>query len=400
MRKKLCWLSDSPLTCTGYGTITRNVLNGLSKNYDCIAYAHNYVGQPLPPGLTLADGTKLDFWLYGNGREQYNKDVLQARVQKHKPHYFGILLDTFMLYPWLLDLNFSPAKTFFYFPSDGGGGLPQGCDQILKYVTRAVAMSKFAQKQAKEVHGLDTHYIPHAIDTALYHPVGPEEKELIRQNMTVKTVAGTKVTGALAGRFVVGTVARNQGRKMLDRTVKAFAEFCKDKPEAVLYMHCDPFDGAAIFDIRFLISRHNLQNRVFFSDIRYFEGLDYKDMCKVYNAMDIFLLTTSGEGFGIPIIEALGCQIPVVATEYTTTKELLLDDGVCGLPVPAIAEITGSWVVERAIMNIKACVAALNKLYKEPETREHLGKTGRNKVLRNYSWEIVVPMWEKFLREL
>ncbi len=50
--------------------------------------------------------------------------------------------------------------------------------------------------------------------------------------------------------------------------------------------------------------------------------------------MDIFLLTTSGEGFGIPTIEALACEVPCVITDFTTTYELLMDDGQCGIPVP------------------------------------------------------------------
>ena len=31
-KKKIYWLSDSPTTCTGYATISSNVMNGLVEN--------------------------------------------------------------------------------------------------------------------------------------------------------------------------------------------------------------------------------------------------------------------------------------------------------------------------------------------------------------------------------
>jgi len=47
---------------------------------------------------------------------------------------FDILLDTFMLFPHLLNKDLSPAKTIFWYPSDGGAGMPKGCESILKKV--------------------------------------------------------------------------------------------------------------------------------------------------------------------------------------------------------------------------------------------------------------------------
>src|SRR3990167_11148459 len=105
--KRLLWLSDNPLTNTGYATISRNILNGLSNEYECHFMGHNYVGQILPPGITLQDGTRFNFYLHGAGREQYCKDLILPRIQKYQPSYFGILLDTFMLFPWIAEMNFS-----------------------------------------------------------------------------------------------------------------------------------------------------------------------------------------------------------------------------------------------------------------------------------------------------
>jgi len=80
---------------------------------------------------------------------------------------------------------------------------------------------------------------------------------------------------------------------MLDRTIKVMSEVAKHIPNAVLFMHTDPDDPAQVSNLRQLIARYNLENRVIFSGMRYFNGFDYRDMNKIYNIMDIFLLTTS-----------------------------------------------------------------------------------------------------------
>ena len=386
---KIYWLSDSPMTVTGFATISANIMNYLSEHgHECHAQAHNYVGQTLPPGTKFQDGRELKFTVHGTGKTPYSQDLLMPKIKELRPDVFGVLLDTFMLYPWCLQQDYAPAKTIFYFPSDGGGGLPIQCDNILRKFHYPVAMSKFAQQQALEVHGVKTDYIPHAVDEKNYFPLDEGERLKLKAKWN------------LQDKFVVGSVFRNQGRKMADRMIKAFAIFAKTHPDAILFMHTDPTDAAAVFDIRSLIARHKIQNRCVFSGMTFFKGIDYKDMNNIYNVMDVFFLSTSGEGFGVPTIEAAACGIPSVVTDYTTTKELLMDDGQCGIPVPICADITGSWTVERGIMDIDKAVEALTTLYDSKELREQYGKVGREKVLKNYTWDVVGKQWDDLIRRI
>jgi len=386
---KVMWLSDSPLTCTGYATISWNICNKLAEaGHEVFYLGHNYIGQTIPPGLKLADGTIYNFSIVGGSSRPYAQDLLAAYINKYKIDVFVILLDTFMTYPWILNIDFAPAKTIFYYPSDGGGGLPLGCENILKKVNCPVAMARFGQRQAKSIHNIDTKYIPHAVDIQNYYPLSKEEKEKCKAKF------------GLQGKFVVGAVQRNQGRKMPDRMIKSFSIFCKKYPDAVLFLHTDPQDIASPFDMIQLINRYKLNNRVIFSGMKFFNGFDYKKMNEVYNAMDVFLLTTSGEGFGVPIIEAAACGIPSVVTDYTTTHELLIEDGECGIPVKLASELTGSWNVERGIMNDDECAKALEKLYKNFKLREKLGKTGVKKINKLYTWEKVGKEWVDLMEEI
>lgn len=408
-KKTLLWMSDSFAFETGYANISRQICNRLvERGWEVHYLANGFVGQTLAPGTTFKDGTKCNFTVWGQGRAPYNQDVITHRIRETGAQVFVTLLDTFMVYPWFTGHDFSPAKTVFYFPSDGGGGMPTGCEQILSRMSAPVAMSKYAQKQCKDYYNLDTLYIPHACDPDVYYPLSTAQK------------AAAKARFGLQGKFVVGCVARNQPRKMMDRLFKAFALFCRDKPDTVLFLHTDPYDNAAVFDMMQLIRRHKLENRVCFSGMTFYKGFHYKEMNEVYNAMDVFFLSTSGEGWGVPTIEAMSAEIPVLITDYTTTQEIVKNHN-CGFGVNLVGTeeinwledsivnkdwlamngtITGSWVVERGIMDIKDAQAKLTILYYDKEMREEMGKNGRKAVLAEYDWNKVVEQWDELLTRM
>jgi len=294
------------------------------KGHEIHFLANGYQGQTLKCA-ELEDGVKFPYRIYGMGKQPYFADIMSDHLKKTNSDIFIILLDTFMLYQpggnmpqgWFLNIDTSPAQTFFWFPSDGGGGMPKFCENILKKVEKPVAMAKFGQKQVKDYYGLNTAYIPHGIEPDRFYRLPDDQRKELRKKW------------GLDDKFVIGIVARNQPRKFLDRTIKAMKilDIIKDKiPNAILLFHSDPSDPAQSFDMKSLIARYNLENRVRFTGTSAQKGFDWSEMNNVYNLFDTFLLTTSGEGFGIPIIEAMSCEIPVLATDYTTTPELILEN--------------------------------------------------------------------------
>lgn len=398
-------LSDSPFLTTGYRNQAFNIANILGeRGHNVYYFAHAYVGQNLKPGIEFEDGSKTKFTVIGSGREQYFFDVIPIYLKQFKIDVFMILLDTFMMYPRLLELDMSPAKSIFYFPSDGGGAMPLGCEQILKHVNVPIAMAKFGQEQVKKVHNIDTRFIPHATNSDLFKPLPEAERQQLKANWGLKD------------KFVIGVVARNQGRKMLDKTIKIMSVYAKMNPNAVLLMHCDPDDAAQVFPLRSLIERYGIQNRVLFTGTRYYKGMTDKDMNLIYNLFDVFLLTTSGEGFGIPIIEAMSCEVPVIATDYTTTRELVIDnDAGWGIDLVGTTAdeneqfhgaeildgtITGSWSVERGLCSVKDGAIKLDIAFKDVEGRKKKGSNGRKAILETYNWNVTSKKWIETFEEL
>lgn len=387
--KKILWLSDSPTTVTGYANDSINIMNGMvERGWSVDFLGHNYLGQMLKAPITFEDGYQLKFNLHGSGREQYCKDKIIPYIHKYNPDIFGIHLDTFMLFPWLLEMPLNRTRSVFYFPSDGAGGLPLGCEQILKKMNYSVAMSKFAQKQAKEVHGVDTGYIPAGIKPGIFFPLEEETKKQL------------KAKYGLGDKFVVGSVFRNQGRKMADLMVKAFAVFAKDKDDVILFMHSDPNDVAAVSNLQALAHRLGILNKIRWSGMNFYNGFTTTQMNEVYNIMDVFTLSTSGEGFGIPTVEAMACGIPVVIPDNTTAPELVMEDGQAGLLSKSAASITGSWNVERDIPDINDLARCYQELYDNPDRRKEFGKNGIKKVAEKYTWEVINKQWNELFEKM
>ena len=64
------------------------------------------------------------------------------------------------------------------------------------------------------------------------------------------------------------------------------------------------------------IDLHQLQNRVHF-----FHDVSFDDLPAIYQSAKIFIYPSKFEGFGIPLLEALNCGIPVIAAKGSCLEE-------------------------------------------------------------------------------
>jgi O-antigen biosynthesis alpha-1,3-mannosyltransferase len=60
-------------------------------------------------------------------------------------------------------------------------------------------------------------------------------------------------------------------------------------------------------------------------NIRYFTGLKTEDLLHLYNAALALVLVSFGEGFGLPVLEAMQCGCPVITSNNTALPEVAGD---------------------------------------------------------------------------
>ena len=111
-----------------------------------------------------------------------------------------------------------------------------------------------------------------------------------------------------------------------------------------------------------------------------------RNIPELMNAADAFVLSSRWEGFGLVLVEAMACQLPVVATDSGGPREIL-NGGTLGFLVPP--------------GDSEALATAMGKMMALPKAeRRAMGKAGRAHIQANYSLERVVDQWEELYRQL
>lgn len=116
-----------------------------------------------------------------------------------------------------------------------------------------------------------------------------------------------------------------------------------------------------------------------------FKGfIDHEKVPYILNEMDIYAALSISESFGVAIIEANACGLPVVVSDADGLKEVTID-GKTAIVVPK--------------QNVQKAAEALITLILDESLRKRLGKNGRNHVVSKYSWDksldIMVKAYEK-----
>jgi glycosyltransferase involved in cell wall biosynthesis len=182
---------------------------------------------------------------------------------------------------------------------------------------RPIAMSKFGHKLMTHAD-LDPLYVPHGVDTNLFHPQ-PEIRDRIRDGLSIPRDA-----------FLVGMVAANkspasQDRKSWAKALHAFAIFAQQHPDAYMYAHTEPKpfggNGSDLDDLATIVGIPPGRLR-FPPDKGWALGMPRELVATVYQAFDVLLNPSKGEGFGIPLIEAQACGVPVITSNHSAMPEL------------------------------------------------------------------------------
>jgi len=72
-----------------------------------------------------------------------------------------------------------------------------------------------------------------------------------------------------------------------------------------------------------LIKHLNLEK-----DVLFFENVSEEILPLFYNASDVFVFPSLYEGFGLPVLEAMACGCPVIASNKASIPEVVGDAGI------------------------------------------------------------------------
>jgi glycosyltransferase involved in cell wall biosynthesis len=326
--------------------------------------------------------------------DRFGADVLLTYLYRLRPEILVTLADiwwlTYIANPGIANfMRTANIPWVHYYPVDGDmgdGRLPPSWVHILRTVDLPVAMSKYG-RDVTQTNGVVPSYVPHGVDCSVFRP--PEDKKAAKRAL------------GYDDRFVVLSDARNQPRKLLPRLLDIFGRFAHDKPDALLHLHCDPSDPAArspeytyglSADIDFL----GLSEKVRITEaMSIAKGVSLEALAAIYQAADVHLLTSWGEGFGLPTLQAAACGVVPMASDYTASRELTEGHGES---IRVRDFIPDEFGIQRALIDPDDAVSRLDGLYQDRGLLAARSAASARFAL-DYAWDRVIDEWDRVLRQ-
>jgi len=170
---------------------------------------------------------------------------------------------------------------------------------------------------------------------------------------------------------VIGSVGRLSAQKRPEELLAIFAHLAKSRPRLkLLLVGTGPMESS----LRDLVRRQRLTRRVIFTGFQ-------AQVESIVPAMDLHLLVSRREGFGIATIEAMACGVPALATRVPGSEDIL--QGCAGglLLTPG---------------DIDHAVGTIAALLDDPARRAEMGRQGRAEVEARYAVPVISAQVEAF----
>lgn len=390
---RILWLSDRIIGGhSAYSKVTYEVCTRLAKMGHAVAH--------IPMGMSNRMGRWVykGVMIYPSGRDPWGEDV----VVKHYIDFKADMLIT-LKEPWVFNniykwaINFVPHAIIDHSP------VSPAVTSRLHTAFKVIAITRFGQRELRKAN-IPSIYIPHGVDCSIYKPLNKAKCR--------------KMWFLDEDEFVVGVIAMNRARKMIPQMLRGYKRFLENNPDIkshlMLWTNINPTSleeearpiGVADVGVSLLpeILELGLGEAVRWTDEElYLQGIpewagdDYSagwDMVKLYNSFDVLLHCTGGEGFGLPLIEAQSCGVPVITTDYAGAPEQVG----AGLTIRANDYVVIATPGTRfALADIDQMADALTKIMNADP--EKLAKKAR-KFAERYDWSIIMEKyWKPFLED-
>lgn len=232
--------------------------------------------------------------------------------------------------------------------------------QYTKNAQRIVTVSDYSRHDIAQTYDVDITKIDVVYNGSsnVFKPLPDNEKDSIKKRFT-------------NGKEYFVFVGALNPRKNLTRLLSAFDEFCaRGVSDAHLLIAGVPMFRSSFYQISHDSLRHKDRASVV-------GRLNRDELAKLVGASMALVLPSTFEGFGIPIIEAMNCDVPVVTSNIT-----------------AMPEVAGDAAIYVDPYSVESITNALVKMATEPQTRADLIKKGRLQ-REKFSWDkTAAALWQ------
>ena len=434
-KRRILYSTEASYLHTGFGTYLREVMRRLHSTgkYELAelgSYGNSPECDPDARGIPWKyyhnmpmDGIEEELYKKDYKENQFGKWKLSYALADFKPDILLLNRDNWMD-SYVLKNALRENLLVFWMPTVDG--FPQKWSWIEDYskVDGLFTYSHFGKKvledqsrctlakrrRVKELSVQDV--IQPGVDCDIFFPQ-PRDKVF-------------KIFGIDAKHRFIGTVMRNQPRKLFTRIIESFRmfkeQYKKESENVFLLLHTSIPDVG--WDIPEIVQQNGLEQEVVFSyicqkckniGVMNFRGSPSDcPICKsvgtfttpntrngfpdeqfslIYNLMELYIQGTIAEGDGMPINEAKACGVPVLGSDYSAVAEKMRNGG--GVPIKNdtiyTEHETGQW---RSLFDRQDLCDKIKFYMSNEGRRAVLAREARECAIKFYDWDLTAKKYE------
>jgi glycosyltransferase involved in cell wall biosynthesis len=388
-KAKLLWCGDI-VAMTGFARVTENVISRLKDDFEIVVLGNNWWGDPTP--------LQQEYKMYpSSNRHQtapFGEQRIREIVEREQPDIVFTINDMWIIneqYNQIRDLHKAGRFKFVgYAPMDSYAWT--GCladtanewDAVISY-TEFGAYEFMRGGITKPVT-----VIPHGVTPGQFYPV---DKAEARQRLGLKQDS-----------YIVFNGNRNQFRKRIDITIKAFADFAVDRPEAMLYLHMGLKDQG--WDIMEVFAREMTRagidpngRIIMTSNQANPPNVSVEMLNDIYNACDVGVNTCKGEGWGLVNFEHAACRVAQIVPDHTSCREIF--EGYGQLIRCDHVDVDTNYSREMPCPSAEHLTELLDYLYENPDIEKEVAEACYKRVTDpQFSWDTVASQFGGVFEEV
>jgi D-inositol-3-phosphate glycosyltransferase len=384
---------------TGFGRVVNELGRWVGPLYDVHVLGYDVFERVPTDGWTLHPGSRLDV---------FGTDQLPRLHGSLRPDLTLIINDLWFIPAFLAALQRSPHrdKVAVYLPIDGELleprriGVLKSIDAVAVYTEfgRRVVVEALAAERVRQPVLPLIEVIPHGISTDIFRPMFTADTASSRHGDRAEARRALLGDDAHIGGFWILNANKNSRRKRLDLTIIGFALFARDKPPNVrLYLHAGRRDTGP--DLQRLARNLQLGERLILTaDTYYHPDVSPERLNMIYNACDVGVNTSIGEGWGLVSFEHAATAAAQIVPRHSASTELWQNAAVFLEPSAAVRF---SGCLEGLLVSPESLASALEELYRDQANLTRMSRSAYLNATRSeWSWKAVALRWDRFFQAL
>lgn len=327
---KILTVTDSPLLYSGLARVHRNIIDALTEAghnvlpcgwfaYTTETLSEMKRGAPAPELFYNSNGEQLQI-LPVPKRNNFNEvKAMYDIVMAYRPDVIltvGDFWDFYYMQALKVKCDFS-FKWFAYLTIERDE-IDEKLAPLFKYADMVAAPTQFGKSVLEPLCECPVRCIPYGVDSKFRRL--PDD---VRAGLREERDCTDKI------RFI--TVAQNTLRKNIPALIQAVKLIAHRDPQRKLqfYVHSntdrvDPQEQC-FYDLRKIVEKLGMDDWFVFPEegLSLFSSIDDDNLVNEYNAADFFVSASTCEGYGLPLIEAMACGLPVIANGTSVMPEHL-----------------------------------------------------------------------------